>query len=137
MRVFVDTSAWIATEVANDFYHKEASKHKAYLERERAMVFTNEYILAETYTRLIYDKHLSAAYEFYKKIMRGVKESSLSILEIDHSGREEAWKELLRYSDHKLSFTDATIVANFKLYKLDEIFTFDRCFKDINLPTNL
>lgn len=137
MKVFVDTSAWLATEIANDYNYKPAIKHKAYLERERAMVFTNEYVLAETYTRLIYDKNLNAAYGFYKKIMRGVKESSLSILEIDHFGREEAWKELLRYSDHKLSFTDATIVANFKLYKLDEIFTFDRHFKDINLPTNL
>lgn len=137
MKVFVDTSAWLATEIGNDYNYKAAVKHKAFLERKKAMVFTNEYVLAETYTRIIYDKHLSAAYEFHKKIMRGVKGGSLSIVEIDHAGRENVWKELLRYADHQLSFIDATIVVQFKQFKLDEIFTFDRHFRDINLPTNL
>lgn len=137
MRVFIDTSAWLAVEIANDYNHKKAIQHKALFKKQRAMLFTNEYVLAETYTRLIYDKYLQAASEFHQKISKGVKESSLVILEINHPDREEVWKELRRYSDHKLSFTDGTIVSNFRKYHLDQIFTFDHHFHDINLPTNL
>lgn len=137
MKVFVDTSAWIALEVDKDISHKAAKYHTRVLKKKRALFFTNEYVLAETYTRLIYDVHLSAAYQFHHNINFAIKEEGLIVLEVDPSVRELVWRELLRYSDHKLSFTDATIVANFKLYKLDEIFTFDRHFKDINLPTNL
>lgn len=137
MKTFVDTSAWLALEIEKDIHHKAAKQHAKILEKERALFFTNEYVLAETYTRIIYDVHLSAAYQFHQHISHAIKEEELVVLEVDPSIREEVWKELLRYSDHKLSFTDASIIVAFKLYKLDEIFTFDRHFKDINLPTNL
>ena len=118
MKVFIDTSAWLAIDIANDYNHKEAIKHKALLEKQRVMLFTNEYVLAETYTRLIYDKHLKAASEFHQRIIKGIKEGSLAILELDYSDREETWRELKHYSDHKLSFTDGTVIANFKKYKI-------------------
>lgn len=137
MKVFVDTSAWIALEVEKDIKHKAAKLHIRTLKKKRALFFTNEYVLVETYTRLIYDIYLSAAKQFHENVKFATKEEGLTILEVDPSVREVTWQELNRYSDHKLSFTDASIVANFKLYKLDEIFTFDRHFKDINLPTNL
>ncbi len=137
MKVFTDTSAWIALEVEKDINHKKAKQHAKTLEKKRALFITNEYVLAETYTRLIYDIHLNAAYQFHHNINFAIKEEGIVVLEVDPAIRNSVWQELLRYSDHKLSFTDATIVANFKLYKLDEIFTFDRHFKDINLPTNL
>lgn len=137
MKVFADTSAWIALEIEKDINHKAAKLRAKILEKERALFFTNDYVLAETYTRLIYDVHLNAAYQFHQHVSHAIKGEELIVLEVDPSIRDSVWKELLRYSDHKLSFTDATIVANFKLYKLDEIFTFDRHFKDINLPTNL
>lgn len=137
MKTFVDTSAWLALEIGIDINHKTAKQHAKFLEKERALFFTNEYVLAEAYTRLIYDVHLNAAYQFHKHISLATKVEELVVLEVDPSIRDSVWKELLRYSDHKLSFTDATIIANFKLYKLDEVFTFDRHFKDINLPTNI
>ena len=137
MKVFVDSSAWIALEVANDINHKASIRNIQKLKRERSLFFTNEYVLAETYTRLIYDINLAAAKKFHDNIRFALKEEGLIILEIDSQIREAVWGELNRYSDHKLSFTDGTMVVNFKYYKLDEIFTFDKHFKEINLPTNL
>ena len=137
MKVFVDSSAWISIEVANDINHKASILNIQKLKRERVLFFTNEYVLAETYTRLIYDINLAAAKKFHDNIKLALKEEGLTILEVDYQIREVVWAELTRYADHKLSFTDATIVVNFKHYKLDEIFTFDKHFKDINLPTNL
>lgn len=52
------------------------------------------------------------------------------------STHKKAWKELERFKDHKLSFTDATIIVCFKEYGLDEVFTFDEEFAKINIPTN-
>lgn len=137
MKVFVDTSAWLAIEIKNDVNHKKATEYKTSLQKQRALLFTNDYILAETYTRLIYDKHLKAALNFRDKILKGVKSSALVILNVDISNTDAAWKELKHFSDHKLSFADATIIVHFKKYRLDHIFTFDSHFRDINLPTNL
>lgn len=136
MKIIVDTSAWIAmydysdqfNSLATDYYHK--------IRKKRTLLYTNDYALDETYTRLIYDKGLAVAIKFYCQIKSAVKQNQLTIFEVDLSTRERTWKILKKYKDHKLSFTDGTIVANFKDYRLDEIFTFDKHFKDINLPTN-
>lgn len=137
MKIFVDTGAWLALEISKDKNHAEAKLYARELKNKRALFFTNEYILAETYTRLIYDVYLKAARQFHENIKFAVKQEGLIILEVDTTMREKSWEELERYSDHKLSFADATIVANFKTYKLDAIFTFDKHFTDITLPTNL
>ena len=136
MKVFVDTSAWLALEIENDKYHDVAKKYVGSLIDQRAMLFTNDYILSETYTRLIYDFHLSAAWNFQQKINEGTKKN-LSLLEVDELERTQTWKELHKYADHKLSFADGTVVVHFQMLNLDYIFTFDRHFRDINLPTNL
>lgn len=135
MNVFVDTGTWLALENRKDYYHNAAKKHLEKLKKKRARVYTNSYVLAETFTRLIYDVHLQAAKNFSRVLTKGIQKN-FAILEVDAETRERAWKELERYSDHKLSFTDGTIIANFKDYNLDEIFTFDKHFQDCNLPTN-
>ncbi|MBI4067245.1 type II toxin-antitoxin system VapC family toxin [Candidatus Gottesmanbacteria bacterium] len=136
MKVFIDSGAWLALEITADIYHEKARKQVEILKKQRALLFTNSFILSETYTRLIYDVNLNAARKFHQSILEGT-EHNLTILEVDQVVRENAWKELFRYFDHPLSFTDATIVAQFKAYNLDEIFTFDKHFRDIHLPTNI
>lgn len=136
MKIFIDTTAWLALEVLNDSNHKKAQKHAQEIMRQRVLLFTSDYVLNETYTRLIYNVHLKAAQKFHRSIQKGLK-SNLTLFEVDYKIRNRAWKELTKYRDHQLSFTDATIVAQFKNYRLDEIFTFDHHFRSINLPTNL
>lgn len=136
MRIFVDTGAWLATEIKNDIHHSEAIRYKKKAEKERSQLYVNDYVLAETYTRLIYEVYLKAAFDFDGLVKEGVESGAVVLLEVDSKIRERAWEELERYSDHKLSFTDATIIASFKDYNLDEIFTFDDHFKKCNLPTN-
>jgi len=137
MKVFVDTSAYLALEIKNDKNHLLAKRHFNFLKKKRALFFTNDCVLVETYTRLIYDIHFQAAKKFHKYVSELLSKAQLTLLEVDDKDRELAWIELERYSDHKLSFTDAAIIANFRAYKVDEIFTFDRHFKACGLPTNL
>jgi len=137
MRIFIDTGAWMGYEIKNDQHHGEASAYFKKAKKDRALFYTNSYVLAETYTRLIYDLHLKAAEIFHEHVLSSVEKHQLVVLEIVPEDRQRAFEILKKFSDHKLSFTDATIVANFYEYHLDEVFTFDKHFKDIGLPTNL
>ena len=136
MKIIVDTGAWIAMHDYSDQFSSLAADYYHEIRRKRALLYTNDYALDETYTRLIYDKGLSVAIQFDRQIKSAVKQNQLTILEVDLSTRKQTWKVLKKYKDHKLSFTDGTIVANFKDYRLDTIFTFDKHFKELNLPTN-
>ena len=135
MKIIVDTGAWIALEVANDEHHPEAKEYLTEVKKHRSLLYTNSYVLSETYTRLIYDVGFAAALEFRKRIKQGLN-FNLGLIEVDSQVRERTWKVLKKYKDHKLSFTDGTIVANYKGYRLDQIFTFDKHFKKLNLSTN-
>lgn len=64
MKIFVDTGAWLGLKVVNDVYHSEAKRYFERIRKQRAILFTNEYVLVETYTRLIYDFGLGAAQKF-------------------------------------------------------------------------
>ena len=135
MKVFFDTGAWIALQIKNDTNHIAAVKYFKLLQSKRAMLFTNDYVLSETYTRLIYDFGLPAALKFKQKTEEGFTKN-LNLIEIDKKEREEAWRILQKFSDHKLSFADATVAANYWSFNLNAVFTFDHHFRNIGIPTN-
>lgn len=137
MRIFVDTGAWMALEITNDQYYLRARAYYQKATKGRTLFFTNDYVLDEVYTRLIYDVHLKAAQEFHQQILSAVDRRQLVILEVGDKDRQLAWQILHKYSDHEFSFTDATIVAQITELHLDEIFTFDKHFREINLSTSL
>ena len=135
MKVFIDTGAWIAYKVDKDEHSETACLYMEELMEKKAWLFTNIFVLSETYTRLIYDVNLKAAVEFKDYILEGVGKH-LKVLNWSFEDQTEVWRILQKFDDHELSFTDATIVANVKTYRLDEVFTFDGHFWDIGLATN-
>jgi hypothetical protein len=135
MKVFIDTGAWIAYKVDKDEHSEIACLHMEELMGKKAWLYTNIFVLSETYSRLIYDVNLNSAVEFKDYILEGVGKH-LKILNWRFEDQTGVWDVLQKYSDHKLSFTDATIVANVKTYRLNEVFTFDDHFRDIGLATN-
>lgn len=136
MKVFVDTGAWIGRHIKSDLYNFAAKKAYAYYKNARALFYTNDYVLDEVYTRLIYDVHLKAAQKFHEQIKSALNKRQLVLLDVGDKDRKQAWQILDKYAEHRLSFTDATIVTQFIELNLDEIFTFDSHFRDIRLPTN-
>ncbi|TSC85299.1 MAG: nucleic acid-binding protein, contains PIN domain [Microgenomates group bacterium Gr01-1014_16] len=136
MKVFIDTGVWIALKDRDDRDHDKAKKHLQFLKKKRALLFCNDYILAETYTRFIYDFGLNEAISFNQSVVEGA-DLNLTVIEVNEGARQSAWRLLRKYADHKLSFADATAAVSFLDYQMDEIFTFDGHFRDINLPTNL
>lgn len=136
MKTFIDTSAWLALRVKGDQYFSQAQSHYHDLKKHRALFFTNEHVLDEFYTRLIYDFNMQVANQAHQELIQAAAQGQLRILEIDEPDREQAWQCLLKYADLRLSYTDALIVANVEKYSLDQIFTFDKHFQAVNLVTN-
>lgn len=134
-RIFVDTSAWIAFLLKDETHH---SKVHAYFDKEtkaRSEFFTSDYVLDETYTRLLTNQSIYSAKKFKEKINDAKQLKRLTLLWTDKTVCDKAWEYFMKFSDHKLSFTDATIYTFVKNFKIDEVLTLDKGFKKVGLVT--
>ncbi len=69
--IFVDTSAWYATEVQDDVNHEQARKFLSQLASGRhGVAITTDYVLDETLTLLRSRRGLHAAITFIDKIRK-------------------------------------------------------------------
>src|SRR3989344_1281493 len=135
MKVFIDTSAFVALLVDKETDHKKVA-NKYYDNRQnRAILFTSDYILDELFTRLSFFKQVDI-----KKTIQKLKESisvgEITVLRVDEALFEKALEVFFKFSDHKISFTDATSYTLLKDFSLDEVFTLDDDFKKMRINTS-
>lgn len=133
-RVFVDASGWIEMMLEGELYYEAVSSYFTSERKRGTRLFTSDYVLDEAYTRLLtQQKSLQLAEALYSKIGSATKANSLSLLFTDETTFTKAWRYFVKFAEHKLSFTDATIVAFAKDLKIDEILTLDQGFKKVGL----
>lgn len=136
MKVFVDTGAFLALFIYREIDHtKVARRYKSYRE-QNALLITSYYILDELFTRLIYDYGKQETKRVMDVLEESVNKNQLRVLEVDENIISHAKASLLKFSEHKLSFTDATTYALCKELALDEVFTLDSGFKKVGLKTS-
>lgn len=136
MKVFFDTSAFLALFIKEETHHKEvASKYLAY-KQQRALFLTSDYVLDELYTRLIYDFGKSIAQDRINTLRESINNEELRVLNVDEIIFKKAYEPFIKFADHKISFTDATTYVLYKDFAIDEIFTLDRDFKRMRLNTS-
>ena len=134
MKVFVDTSALVALLVDKEQFHlKVARKYKEY-RHARAVLFTSHYILDEFFTRLLYYK--VDIRKHIQKLKDSIAANELTVLQINDTLFNKSVDIFLKFSDHKISFTDATSYVLLKDFSLDEIFTLDDDFKKMRVNTS-
>ncbi len=136
MKVFIDTSAFIAYFIKQDKFHDETvAKFKLY-RQQKAKLFTSDYILDElqTWFGIKQSKNLLEKLVYYLQKME--EEGEIKILSVDKPTFRKAQEVLLKFSEHKVSFTDATSYALYKELSLDEVFTLDDDFKKMRLNTS-
>lgn len=134
MKVFVDTSALVALLVDKEQFHlKVARKYKSY-RQARAVLFTSHYILDELFTRLLYYK--VDIRKHIQKLKDTIAANELTVLQIDDTLFNKSTDIFLKFSEHKISFTDATSFCLYKNFSLDEIFTLDDDFKKMRINTS-
>lgn len=126
MKIFVDTSAWLALSDKNDQYHKEALSKNAIIKSRRIDLITSEYVVDETLTIIRYRVSHRAAVVFGESLMSS---RIVAIMGIKDEERLAAWDLFKKYGDKELSFTDCTSFAMMKKLNLQQAFSFDDHFK--------
>lgn len=132
-RIFVDSSAWIDFTLKKEKYHKEVFDYLITEVKKGARFFTSDYVLDETFTRLITGQSFRSAKVLKRKVKTLEREKQLLVLWTNEVIFNKSWKYFEKFSEHKLSFTDATIYTFVKDLKINEVLTLDEGFKKVGL----
>lgn len=125
MKLFVDTSAFIALADKTDQNHQTASKFFVQL-KSCDHLHTSNYVLDETITRLRFTMGHAAALHFAVAFF----ESRLyNVHYIDQRLEKLALGVFRKFHDQKLSFTDCTSVALMEDLRITGTFAFDDDFR--------
>ncbi len=128
MRLFVDTSAWLALNDKNDQYHDEAVSRITMIQQQKIQLVTSEYVFDESVTIIRYRISHRAAVAFGDAL---ISSNVASIENITDEERLKAWVLFKKYGDKDLSFTDCTSFALMIKLKLRKAFSFDDHFKQV------
>lgn len=135
MKIFIDTSAFVALLVDKEKFHQQVAKKYQEYRQQKDILFTSHYVLDELFTRLLFYGHINIKKQI-EKLQESIAANELTVLQIDEALFEKALEIFLKFSEHKISFTDATTYVLYKDFKLDEIFTLDRDFKKMRAKTS-
>lgn len=128
MKVFADTSAWAAYFNRKDVNHGAAIRIWEELRDKRAILFTTDYVVDETFTLLKVRVNVDAAVKGGEAILTS---ALVKMIKVSDEVFADALKIFKRYKEHPFSFTDCTSFAVMKKMALDKVFTFDSDFKTV------
>ncbi|MBN2373822.1 PIN domain-containing protein [bacterium] len=128
MRIFVDTSAWLALNDKNDQYHDRAVEKSSEIKRQRIELITSEYIIDESITLIRYRVSHQAAVIFGDSLLNS---DIARIIDVTEEDRFSAWGIFKRYDDKEFSFTDCISFVLMKNLKLQKVFTYDKHFEQM------
>lgn len=128
MKVFIDTSAWIALYDKNDQYHNKAGKIWAEIINKKKQLYTTFDVLDETITLLRFRVGYKSSIDFGDSVFES---KIINIIEIGTEFRVRAWGFYKKFSDKKLSLTDCTSFAVMSIFDITKAFTFDNHFLQI------
>ncbi|MGQ9779614.1 MAG: type II toxin-antitoxin system VapC family toxin [Bacillota bacterium] len=135
MKIFVDTSAWIALAAAKDPHHEAVASAWREMLGRGARPMTTSDMIAETITFLRYRAGHRAAVEFREAIREAVEKGCLRLVWVDEELFAQAWTIFLRYADWDLSMADCTGLALCRREKIRTALTLDRHFRMMELET--
>ena len=121
MRVFADTSAFVALATSGDRHHKKAAGYLRGLPPGASLV-TTEYVFDETITRL----RNVAGHAAALAVGHAMRTSTLArVHALEAADVDRAWEIFAKYEDKDLSFTDCTSFAFCERTNVKTCFTFD------------
>jgi hypothetical protein len=128
MKLFVDTSGWMALYNPRDQFHVRARQAVSELAGRAVQLITTDYVLDETLTGLQTRYSGEAARQFGAWALQ---ERNLKIDYIAEEVWQGAWEVFEKFDDQNFSFTDCTSFVRMRQLKLYEAFTFDQHFKQM------
>lgn len=133
-RVFVDTSAWMAYYLSDEPDHVRIKNLIKRLIKDHVAIITSNDIIDETVTNLIYTNS-KVTKKFIDFMSESIKLQRIIQLWVDEEIQNEAFKLVQKYSEHKLSLTDATSIALIKKFSIESIISLDSDFIKVGIPT--
>jgi uncharacterized protein len=129
--IFVDTSAWYASEVEDDVNHEQARNALAQIATgKHGIAITTDYVLDETLTLMKSRRGLTDALKFIGKIR---KSQSVRVFWVNEGIFEKALSIFGKTGDKSWSFTDCTSFALMEDLSINEAFSFDSHFTEVGL----
>lgn len=134
MKVFLDTSGFIARYHSKDEHHDNAMSYLQKIESGEADVrklYTSDYVIDETITTIF---ARTTSFEVAKKCGEAIITSkAIERLLVDEETFRQAWEFFKGRGDIGLSFTDATSMILIRKKGIDAVFTFDSHFAKLGL----
>lgn len=136
MKIFIDTSAFISYFIKQEAHNAEVTRKYQIYRKQKATFLTSDYILCELLTWFNAKYHTSILEKVISSIETMENEREINVFYIDKALAKKSRNVLLKFSDHKISFTDATTYVLYKDFALDEIFTLDNDFRKMRIGTS-
>jgi len=129
--IFIDTSAWYASEVEDDKNHDNARRFSIELRSGKyGILVTTDYVLDESITLLRMRKGLDVALKFADKISGS---RSVKIIWIDEPIFNTSIEILSKSKERRWSFTDCASFAVMQQLGIRTAFAFDENFREYGL----
>ncbi len=134
MKIFMDTSAWVALENKKDIHYKESIVFKDEIKVKQYRLYTSNFVLDETYTLLLANVGYGKTVEFANRIRVLKNKGLLHVIHVTDEIEDSAWIIFERFNKDKFwSFTDCTSKVIMELFDISETFSFDRNFEQMGL----
>lgn len=133
-KVFIDTSAWMAYYLSDEPDHIRIKNLIKGFIKEHLTIITSNDVIDETVTNFIYLKP-KIAKKFIEFMVKSISTESVLQLWVDEEIQAEAFRLVQKFSEHKLSLTDATTIALIKKYHIDSIISLDSDFAKVGIST--
>lgn len=122
--VFVDTSGLGAYVIKRDAFNASAHIIQDRLQRERWLLATTNFVLAELHAFILRRADQTLAL----RVIQEIRGSTTRIERVSEPDEARALDILTRYTDNDFSFTDATSFAVMERLGIGTAFTFDHHF---------
>jgi predicted nucleic acid-binding protein len=124
-KLFLDTGYIIALEAADDQYHEIASKHWRSLTRSLPILITTTYVFDEIVTFFNNRNQHAKAVEVGNRL---INSPSVTLIHVDETLFDEAWRYFKQHSDKSYSLTDCISFVAMKQVGMQTALTFDKHF---------
>jgi len=136
--IFVDTWAWVALAIKRDQYHSIAmAQHQRFRNPKRKYV-TTDYIISELISSLYRAGPVTLAQGYVQALLSKVDTGDYLLVHVTSDQFRRAWAMRQKYYDKPdISFVDFTSMVVMQDLGIQDVFTGDAHFQQVNLGFRL